>query len=348
MQSRQTPNFDKLPCTHPNYLRAVCKVILQEGGDLDAVLADAGTSVAELAQAKQLLPARQLWHVVRAAQRLAGRPTLALELGQSGQIAALGMYSMALLVSANLRQAVEVMERFTPLRSRNVRLRFQRTAEGIGIECQPEAHLGDLSAFVLDHFAATFSVFFTSVTGQSPPPVTLEVPWAKPGWGDAYLRLAGQVRFQSGCMAYWLPNAALDLPCPSASPSNFDVAWRQCEAEAQANAQQHTMTSRLLALLRSGNPELFRMEAACASLGVSRCTLLRRLQQEGSTFAALIEEERRRVALWQLRYGDKSVADIAHDLGYRDATNFSRTFRRWFSVSPSALREGQVPWPDGV
>lgn len=348
MYTRQPTNFDKLPCTHPIYLRAICNVIRQEGGDLDAVLAAAGTSMAELERAEHLLPARQLWHVVRAAQWLVGRPTLALELGLSSQIASHGMYGMAIVSSANLRQAVDVIERFTPLRSRNVQLRFQRTAEGIYITLLPEAHLGDLAAFVLDHFACSLSMMFASVTGQSPPPVALDVLWSKPGWAKAYDRLASQVRFQCGRMAYWLPNAALDLTCPSASPTDFDLAWSQCEAEAQGAAHQRTMTARVVALLRSGQPELFRMEAACASLGLSRSTLLRSLQQEGITFEALIETERRRAALWNLRYSDKTVAEIAHALGYRDATNFSRTFKRWFSAAPSAMREGQVPWPTGV
>jgi AraC-like DNA-binding protein len=36
------------------------------------------------------------------------------------------------------------------------------------------------------------------------------------------------------------------------------------------------------------------------------------------------------------------VEDIAARLGYTDTSNFSRTVKRWFGSTPSALRQGSA------
>ncbi|PKN32436.1 MAG: hypothetical protein CVU61_18020, partial [Deltaproteobacteria bacterium HGW-Deltaproteobacteria-19] len=38
-------------------------------------------------------------------------------------------------------------------------------------------------------------------------------------------------------------------------------------------------------------------------------------------------------------HSDASIERIAERLGYRDTSNFSRTFRRWAGTTPSLWRE---------
>jgi len=45
----------------------------------------------------------------------------------------------------------------------------------------------------------------------------------------------------------------------------------------------------------------------------------------------------RRAADW-LQHTDRPVVEIALDLGYSDASNFTRAFRRQTGVSPSTFR----------
>jgi len=46
----------------------------------------------------------------------------------------------------------------------------------------------------------------------------------------------------------------------------------------------------------------------------------------------------RRAAEW-LAHSDKPVSEIAFDLGYADAPNFTRAFRKLTGVTPSAFRQ---------
>ena len=81
-----------------------------------------------------------------------------------------------------------------------------------------------------------------------------------------------------------------------------------------------------------------RVEAIARALGCSRQTLYRRLKAEGLTFAALLDDLRRREALKLVRDAALSVKEIAYRLGFSDPAAFSRAFKRWTGRSPQAFR----------
>jgi AraC-like DNA-binding protein len=62
--------------------------------------------------------------------------------------------------------------------------------------------------------------------------------------------------------------------------------------------------------------------------------LQRRLQQEGTTFAEVIDTLRHELARGYLEQG-VGLPDVAELLGYADVTAFHHAFRRWTGESPS-------------
>lgn len=81
-----------------------------------------------------------------------------------------------------------------------------------------------------------------------------------------------------------------------------------------------------------------RIDEVARALGCSRQTLYRRLKAEGVTFAALLDDLRRRLALRFVREQGLSVKATAYRLGFSDPAAFSRAFKRWTGTSPSAAR----------
>jgi AraC-like DNA-binding protein len=68
-------------------------------------------------------------------------------------------------------------------------------------------------------------------------------------------------------------------------------------------------------------------------------TLSRRLAQEGTTFAEVVDQVRRTLALQYLKEPGFSVSHIAWLLGYEQASSFNHAFQRWTGRSPSASRK---------
>jgi AraC-like DNA-binding protein len=91
----------------------------------------------------------------------------------------------------------------------------------------------------------------------------------------------------------------------------------------------------IVGLALTGNVSL---ATVAESLGTSPRTLQRRLNQNGCTFWALVEQSRFEIAGALLRDTDLNVQEISTMLGYNSPNGFSRAFARWAGCSPSAFR----------
>ena len=79
-------------------------------------------------------------------------------------------------------------------------------------------------------------------------------------------------------------------------------------------------------------------EAIARRLAVSLRSLQRKLADEGTSFAALLDETRSTLARGYLDEDRYSVSEITYLLGFAGVSAFSHAFKRWTGSSPSAYR----------
>ncbi len=92
----------------------------------------------------------------------------------------------------------------------------------------------------------------------------------------------------------------------------------------------------VLNTLQHGAPNL---EDVAKPLAMSTRNLQRKLADEGTSLADIVDEVRREEARRLLVQSKAPLTAIALDLGFSDASAFSRACKRWFGQSPSTLRE---------
>jgi AraC-like DNA-binding protein len=68
-------------------------------------------------------------------------------------------------------------------------------------------------------------------------------------------------------------------------------------------------------------------------------TLQRRLAEEGTTFAALVDQVRKDAADRYLRNTGISLTHLARELGYAEQSVLTRSCKRWFGTGPAAYRD---------
>jgi AraC-like DNA-binding protein len=94
----------------------------------------------------------------------------------------------------------------------------------------------------------------------------------------------------------------------------------------------------LLAQLPHGQPS---KSATARTLNMTERTLLRRLQEENTTFKELLDKQREELAYDYLRREDLSLDRIADLLGFSSSGTFSRAFVQWTGKRPGDWRKGQ-------
>lgn len=80
------------------------------------------------------------------------------------------------------------------------------------------------------------------------------------------------------------------------------------------------------------------IEAVATALGLSVRTVQRRLESEGTTFGALLDETRREAALEYLRDPQIAIKEAAYRVGFSEPSTFYRAFRRWTGATPADYR----------
>jgi len=100
----------------------------------------------------------------------------------------------------------------------------------------------------------------------------------------------------------------------------------------------------ILELLSSGEPT---QERIADQLHMSTRSLHRKLTSVGTNFKTLLDNTRRDLALQYIRQSNLSIADITYNLGFYDASSFSRAFKRWTGMSPAKYRKQQLNFLEG-
>ena len=71
---------------------------------------------------------------------------------------------------------------------------------------------------------------------------------------------------------------------------------------------------------------------------LTTATLRRRLAEEGASYQGIKDQLRRDLAISYLSHSDRSVMDIALELGFSERSAFHRAFRKWTGASPGEFR----------
>jgi AraC-like DNA-binding protein len=168
---------------------------------------------------------------------------------------------------------------------------------------------------------------------------------------EEYRRAFGErVRFSQPENVLVIDRLTLGKPMPSADAALFailsDLAERWLAELAEEPEVADTVAEEIVGRLKSGTADL---EHVAGGVGLSPRALQWRLERSGTSFERLLNETRAHIAEHLLRDTDRSLTEIAFDLGFSDPSAFTRAARRWFNMPPRIYRQmqrrGEIPPP---
>ena len=175
------------------------------------------------------------------------------------------------------------------------------------------------------------------VTGRRLTPEWVEFRHDRKGDLDEFERyFGGPVYFGRHRTAVILNRAHLDLRCRSADERLLRILKGYCEEILKQRPEKgdlkHDVEHLVATLLPSGAATNQRV---ARELGMSQRTMARRLTDQETSFAQILEEVRHQLAVRYLEEPNVRASQIAYLLGYSEPSAFNHAFRRWTGVSPS-------------
>jgi AraC-like DNA-binding protein len=266
-----------------------------------------------------------------------GEPGFGIVLGSRARVTGHGLIGFGLLAARTMREALEFACRYAPLRSDFLRLSLEVEGDVASVSIHEHIVLGVARDAILCAMAVEIWQLGNVITGQTLVG-DLELMIPEPAY---YARFAsgspGRVRFDMPSNRVQFRAHLLDLPLKAADPVAFRIAQESCERELTALSQEQSLLAKLQALLQEEHACSLSLAETARALGMSSRTFKRKLAEQGVMYSRLVADARKRHALRLLNSG-ASVEVTAERLGYSDATNFARAFRRWTGHAPRVAR----------
>ncbi len=141
-----------------------------------------------------------------------------------------------------------------------------------------------------------------------------------------------------------IPTELLDLPVSHSDAALHEIVRTQLQS-ADLYGKGSSLEKEVRAVIKLLLPgHQYGIDTVARCFGCDKRTLQRHLKEEGNTtFQAILDSVRFDLAKQYLRESNMSVTRIAYAVGYSDASNFSRVFKKQFQSSPKQWRLSQAP-----
>ena len=270
-------------------------------------------------------------------------PSAPLRAGQKLQLGDYELLEYLCCSTATLGESIACLGRYYPLL---IQAEHDLVIEGDRAEARFQIAPGLPAPDSFHEFALasnfTMAALHIEVSAEHPPPLPLGVRFTHkaPRYASLFEQVfLAPVSFGQPHNAIVFPVAGLDTPMRTRDPILNAVLTRQADRELSALWDTSAFPARVLAAIEAELEHGAELPEVAGRLHMSESTLRTKLRQHGTTHSALRDRVRRERAHRALRQSSLGIAEIGHQLGFAHPPAFHRAVRRWFGVSPSALRE---------
>ncbi len=311
------------------------------------------------------IPQERAHKLLEAAVQWTGDPNLGLKAGRIFDLGDGGALDYAVTSAATVKEAIEVGSWCMRLLSNAVDFRLQidgelaiarmdsrvpRPKEAADYEASI-LHTAHLSAIITPEEAAEYQTSFpkmgraSDVHGEA---LLAEwwFPHPKPEDTTEYdLTFAPTaVRFSAPCFGYAFHKGFLQVPLKTADPRLHAVICEHVKrllAELPDTGNLTDGVRNLVIKELVQGPGRATAAQVARRLHMGQRTLARRLQAEGTTFKALLDQTRRELGLQYVAKSELTFLEVCSLLGFADVATFYRAFKRWTGQTPLQYRRSQ-------
>ncbi|WP_375171318.1 AraC family transcriptional regulator [Marinobacter sp.] len=275
-----------------------------------------------------------------------GEPGLGIMLARELKMPLHGALGTAVMSSRTLEDALELMTRYLTLRAPHLQVSKRQNGGNAWYTVSCGMDLGPLQGFIMD--AVIFGCVFMGgqLTGQVVEGTRVLRRGPEPAYFQRFRsQLPVPVEYGASEDALVIPTSQLNLPIRFSNDQLAAASRNQCEEALRQLTEDAGFACRVRRVIETSHPFPPKLARVAGTLFVSERTLKRRLQEENASFQNLVDQVRLERAGELLTTTRMNLSQIADALGYADAANFTRAFKRWTGTSPSRYRNQALTPP---
>jgi len=267
-------------------------------------------------------------------------PRLGFEIGWRLPPTALGSLGFALVSAATMEEALELLQRFWHLVGRATNLVVDTRGDIGSVSIDLRLPMDAANATMVKE--VTLVAMMRGILALAPGSGVEAEVWfdfPEPPQGAYVKERLGNVRYGMPASQVRFPTRLLQTKLAMSNPLGVRAAVAWCEREEKMRGlEEGRLGARVQSALQAGEGGYPSLEQIAKLLAMAPRTLRRHLKQEGTSYSSLLETARRRDALRLLDNPQLAAHEVAQMLGYVDAANFTRAFRRWTGQTPTQYR----------
>ncbi|MEH6571180.1 MAG: AraC family transcriptional regulator [Halioglobus sp.] len=305
------------------------------GGPLDDILEHAGLALAQFEQPTLLIPFDQQIRLLQVAADRCRCEHFSLELARRQNIAVFGALSLLAMQCPTVHAGLMIYDRYLHYSVQGVEVKLDTRGKQSRFTIDTSLEGAAASAQFWDHGAALGFLVVRMLCGDDWRPSSISLRRPQPNDADYYRRYFGcPVIFDSPVSELVFDGSVLDFPIGD-SANAVPLQLHQYLRSSFAGDFLEQMRRVIISLLSTGDCNA-KMVAQC--MGYSLRTMQRKLLQERTSFQQQIDRIRSELAINYIEQHQFSFTDIGGLLGFAELSIFTRSFKRWFGVTPSQWR----------
>jgi AraC-like DNA-binding protein len=324
-----------VPLIRSSYLSEFPSLVWDLGGPLGEILEDAGLSLEQIEQPTLLIPFDKHIRLLEVAAQRCACDEFALELAKRQDMAVFGALSILVVQANTVRQGLEMFGRYLHYGVQAVRLDMREEGDLVffTVDC-PIDSAAENDQF-WDHSVALLCTVTRMVCGQNWAPRSAFLRRPEPPEAGHYSRyFRAPVAFGSDFSGLVFQREVLARPVSSSITTVPERLQRYLRSSFEGDFQEQVR--RVINSLLPTHDCTAGTVAQC--MGYSLRTLQRKLASEQTSFQQQLDQVRSALAISYLQEPRYRLTDISESLGFTESSVFTRSFRRWFGVTPSQWR----------
>jgi AraC-like DNA-binding protein len=332
------------PPEDPRYTAAVLAQIADaERVSVEPWLAGLGLTRAQIDDAAVRVSFRQASIIIRRAIRAMPRDDIGLQVGTQQSVGTFGIMGLAMMTARTFGEAVAIGVENAAISGALMDVELDAVGRDLALVARPRFPDDEILVFLCEELFSSTLILARTLVGPSFKPARLELSYPAPKYADAYRSLFGcEVRFGASRNRVVVERHWLEYQLPTHHPVSAQQALTLCREQAAQIKKQSEIVASVERILRRRLAEQPTLAEVAQNLHLSQRNLRRHLSAVGQGYREIHDRLRTERALELLSAGALSIADIGSEVGFSDAREFRRAFKRWTGIAPLAVRQAHA------